>query len=318
MARIRTIKPEFFTHEALYEAEVESGLPLRVAFAGLFTQADRDGRFKWSPRQLKLGCLPYDDVDFSRVLHALVTRGFVKKYEINSVVYGLIPSFKDHQMFNNKEKASSLPEPVEFIELARDDHASITRESFSQGERKGKERKGKEREQEGKGINCPAAPNNFDELGFDPSVENDFQKETQTTDQPKKPDPVEIVFETWVRIMDRGPRTKLTDDRRKLIKARLKVFSVEDLELAFVGCTKSAHHMGKNLKTNPQGTIYDEIELILRSDADTQRFIGYTRTGANITASRQDVYDEFINSVNPSIPPMKNSSDCLDGEFSRD
>jgi hypothetical protein len=34
MARIRTIKPEFFRHGGLFDAEIETGLPLRVAFAG--------------------------------------------------------------------------------------------------------------------------------------------------------------------------------------------------------------------------------------------------------------------------------------------
>ena len=42
MARIRTIKPEFFRHADLYEAERETGLPLRLAFAGLWTAADRE------------------------------------------------------------------------------------------------------------------------------------------------------------------------------------------------------------------------------------------------------------------------------------
>jgi hypothetical protein len=70
MARIRTIKPEFFRHADLYEAEKETGLPLRLAFAGLWTAADREGRFKWRPRELKLDCLPHDEVDF----HACLTR----------------------------------------------------------------------------------------------------------------------------------------------------------------------------------------------------------------------------------------------------
>jgi hypothetical protein len=30
MSRIRTIKPDFFTHEDLFDAEQESGLPLRL------------------------------------------------------------------------------------------------------------------------------------------------------------------------------------------------------------------------------------------------------------------------------------------------
>jgi len=80
MARIRTVKPEFFKHLELFELEEETGLPLRVAFAALWTVADREGRFKWIPRQLKIECLPYDNIDFSRVLHALTTREFIKKY----------------------------------------------------------------------------------------------------------------------------------------------------------------------------------------------------------------------------------------------
>ncbi len=80
--RIRTIKPEFFHHEGLFEAEMETKLPLRVAFAGLWCIADREGRFKWEPRRIGVQVLPYDGVDFSRVLDALTTRGFVLKYRV--------------------------------------------------------------------------------------------------------------------------------------------------------------------------------------------------------------------------------------------
>ena len=60
MARIRTIKPEFYRHHDLFLAEKESGLPLRLAFSGLWLCADKEGRFKWNPNQLKLDELPYD------------------------------------------------------------------------------------------------------------------------------------------------------------------------------------------------------------------------------------------------------------------
>src|SRR5574337_598051 len=120
MARIRSIKPDFFRHESLFEAERETKLPLRLAYAGLWTAADREGRFKWSARQLKLDCLPYDDVDFSRVLDALTTRGFIVKYTANGSDYGFIPSWKDHQVINNREAASTLPEPNENNILTRE------------------------------------------------------------------------------------------------------------------------------------------------------------------------------------------------------
>ena len=101
MARIRTVKPELFKHEELFELEEQTGLPIRIAFVGLFTCCDREGRFKWRPRALKLDVLPYDMVDFSRVLDALTTRGFVVKYEVDGEVFGEIPSFKRHQTINN-------------------------------------------------------------------------------------------------------------------------------------------------------------------------------------------------------------------------
>lgn len=147
MARIRSIKPEFFRHEALFEAEKATKLPLRIAFAGLWTAADREGRFRWSPRQIKLDCLPYDDCDFSRVLDALVTRGFIVRYEVDGKEYGCIPSWHQHQVINNREKASDIPAPNEINTLTREprvDDASATPLECAQGEGKGREGKGKE------------------------------------------------------------------------------------------------------------------------------------------------------------------------------
>ena len=140
MARIRTIKPEFFKHEELYEAEIEEKLPLRLAFAGLWCQCDREGRFKWRPNQIKLDVLPYDKCDFSRVLDALATRGFVVEYESDTGDrYGFVPSFLAHQVINNRESQSQLPCPFD---------ASVTRDprGLSMHKGKGKEGKGKEGE----------------------------------------------------------------------------------------------------------------------------------------------------------------------------
>jgi hypothetical protein len=153
MARIRTIKPEFFCHEELFDLEAETKLPLRIAFAGLWTICDREGRFKWRPRAIKAQVLPFDDVDFSRVLDALTTRGFVVKYASNGGEYGHVPGFGRHQVVNNREAASVLPKPPETPQNTgnprvpdasptrdpRDDHAGA-------GEGKGTEGEG---EQEG-------------------------------------------------------------------------------------------------------------------------------------------------------------------------
>src|SRR3990172_2700325 len=92
MSRIRTVKPDLFRHEELFEAELQFKLPVRFVFIGLFTVCDREGRFRWRPRQLKLDILPYDDVDFSLALEALEKSGFIIRYEVNGISYGCIPS----------------------------------------------------------------------------------------------------------------------------------------------------------------------------------------------------------------------------------
>lgn len=109
MARIRTIKPGFFRHADLYDAEVKHKLPLRIAFAGLWTAADREGRFAWKPRSLKLDCLPFDDVDFGEVLDALAAEGFLIKYKVGADTFGCIPSWSKHQQVNIREAKSEIP-----------------------------------------------------------------------------------------------------------------------------------------------------------------------------------------------------------------
>ena len=148
--RIRTIKPEFFHHEGLFEAEMETKLPLRVAFAGLWCIADREGRFKWEPRRIGVQVLPYDGVDFSRVLDALTTRGFVFKYRVGDACFGWIPSFLKHQVINNRESESVLPDPEGNIEETptntEESDASATREPREDHacSKEGKGREGKE------------------------------------------------------------------------------------------------------------------------------------------------------------------------------
>lgn len=111
MARTRLIKPEFFKHGDLFDLEQRVGLPLRIAFAGLWCQADRAGRFAWKPRELKTDVLPYDAVDFEQVLDALEAGGFLQSYVVDGKRFGVIPTLTEHQHFHVREGASKLPAP---------------------------------------------------------------------------------------------------------------------------------------------------------------------------------------------------------------
>ncbi len=149
MQRIRTIKPDFFKHEPLFDLEVNTGLPVRLAFSGLWTCCDREGRFKWRPRELKANVMPHDNVDFVSIMEALLKERFVLKYRVDGEDYGYIPSWKKHQVINNKESKSIIPPPPESFCLEIVD-AKATREerdgdtTVTPLEGKGKEGKGRE------------------------------------------------------------------------------------------------------------------------------------------------------------------------------
>lgn len=113
--RIRSIKPEFFHDEALQETESTTGLPVRLAYIGLWCMADREGRFEWRPKALKASILPFDDIDFSRVLDALTTRGWLVKYASQGREYGWIRNFQRHQSVNNREVPSEIPAPPQDV-----------------------------------------------------------------------------------------------------------------------------------------------------------------------------------------------------------
>lgn len=146
MARIRTIKPEFFTSEDIV------GLPplARLLYIALWCEADRDGRMVWKPNTFKLRYLPGDECDVYELCDALTTRGLLVIYTSEHVEYAYIPTFHAHQHINPRESASQLPEPRETKRVlgsrkARVNHASTTREVRDPDAQGGREGKGRER-----------------------------------------------------------------------------------------------------------------------------------------------------------------------------
>ena len=135
MARIRTIKPEFFTSE-----DIVGLSPLaRLLYIALWCEADREGRLVWKPRTMKLRYFPADDCNIDALCAEIVSQGLVKLYGEG---LAFIPSFTDHQHLNPREAVSTLPSPDASPRV----RTRQPRASDAQGGRegKGKERKGKE------------------------------------------------------------------------------------------------------------------------------------------------------------------------------
>lgn len=104
MARIRTVKPEFFTSEDIVLLSPYA----RLLYIGLWCEADREGRMIWKPRTFKLRYLPADNVNPDELCAELVGSGLVHLYG-DGLAY--IPGFSKHQHVNPRESASVLPAP---------------------------------------------------------------------------------------------------------------------------------------------------------------------------------------------------------------
>ncbi|MBS0550010.1 MAG: hypothetical protein JSR24_19830 [Proteobacteria bacterium] len=104
MARIRTIKPEFFTSDDICALS-----PLaRLLYVALWCEADREGRLVWTPGVLKRRYLPDDSCDIEALGGELVGRGLVRLYGEG---LAWLPSFGKHQHVNVREAQSKLPSP---------------------------------------------------------------------------------------------------------------------------------------------------------------------------------------------------------------
>lgn len=112
VARIRTVKPEFFRHELLQDLGTEyPHLHPMLVFIGIWTISDREGRFIWKPRSLKLDILPFLEFSMEAALDLLCENGFIEKYEHGGATYGAVVSWDRHQIVSRDESPSEIPAP---------------------------------------------------------------------------------------------------------------------------------------------------------------------------------------------------------------
>ncbi len=274
--RIRTVKPQLFKHEVLFQTEQETQLPLRLAFIGLFGACNRWGCFRWQAQRLKSDILPYDAVDFEAVLQALVEAGFIGQYAYENELYGCIPSWSLHQVIGKLEPISPIPclgedgdiffevrkpEPVEVkpeilpppVE-ALSEAVQMTQVS-SEADVRGREGKGwggKGSGREGEDLQHPVAATVVPQV------------------QPLSVwDATQQLFAYWKRVMNH-PESQLDAKRRPLIARALKLgYSVEALYQAILGCSLTPHNQGQN----ERGQRFDGLHIILRDSDPIDRFI---------------------------------------------
>ena len=93
MARMRTIKPEFWTDDKI----VELSLLGRLLFIGLWNFADDDGYIEYSPKRIKRLVFPDQDINVQEGLDELINAGFLCVCDSDQGELLKICQFSEHQ-----------------------------------------------------------------------------------------------------------------------------------------------------------------------------------------------------------------------------
>ena len=140
--RIRTIKPEFWTHKMHRSIKLESAL---VALA-LLNYADDEGRFEADEELFQSACFPLRPrLSVMSAWKELCDCGWLILYEAGkdfsgkSIRYGCMPGFERHQVIN-RPSVSYFPSLDEGSLII---HGTLTEDSSGKG-REGKGKEGKD------------------------------------------------------------------------------------------------------------------------------------------------------------------------------
>lgn len=130
MARIRTIKPEFWTDSALMECSLNA----RLLFIGTWNFADDNGNLDRSAKQIKARVFPADIIDCEPLLLELIAQRLICEYVVDDKKYLHIQGFRKHQIINRPSKPQC---PLD--DESRRTHGALTEHSSPEG--KGREGK---------------------------------------------------------------------------------------------------------------------------------------------------------------------------------
>jgi hypothetical protein len=106
MARIRTVKPEFWTDEKVVELSAFA----RLLFIGLWNFADDEGRMVYSPKRIKMQIFPSDSIECSELLGEIRRESLISVYVVDGQEYLQINGFAKHQKVD-KRTTSKIPPP---------------------------------------------------------------------------------------------------------------------------------------------------------------------------------------------------------------
>ncbi len=126
MARIRTVKPEFFGDQKLSAVSRDA----RLTFIGILVQSDDYGVVKGHPSWLKNNIFPYDDIrlaDFQKWLKELESSWCIIPFNRNGEDYYFIRKFEEHQKVDKPSQWKNPDPPENILECLPEYSPTTTR-----------------------------------------------------------------------------------------------------------------------------------------------------------------------------------------------
>lgn len=207
MARIRSLKPEFATSEAIAALSV----PCRLHFALLWTYTDDAGRGIDNPRLIKAACWPLDDDMTPKKIEALqqelADNGRITRYEVAGKRYFEVTNWSEHQKPQHPKESALPPAP----EKPHEDFMTAHDESP---------------------VSAPVVV-----VG---------EVEVEVVGEGGGADSVRLVFDEWIAVTERTTRTALDDKRRRIIERAIKSHGLDTCLDAVRGWQNSPYHRGEN------------------------------------------------------------------------
>lgn len=187
MARIRTIKPEFWTSEQVVECSPTS----RLLFIGLWNFADDGGIIPSSPKSIKMKIFPGDDftaIDIDNMLDELVNNNLVERYTVDDKEYLQITGWHHQKIEKPTLRYPAKPKKPKF-----DDHSTTPRRPFDDSSPP----EGKGREGNGKDDNPPCIPPPCETPSAQESASPPTATEPPTDPKPKRETRATRLTEDW-------------------------------------------------------------------------------------------------------------------------
>lgn len=273
MAKIRTIKPSFFSSGQVASCSVNA----RILFIGIWVFSDDAGIHPASSRTLRLEVLPGDHITDDQVnscIEELIQNELLFEYSVDGKKYWKVTGWEAHQKI--ARRYYKHPPPLNHISSCLSENTKATKLDF------------KHDISTADTLNSPCLSSDqamFEQCSSIPGNGNgngnDNGKEICRVASASRPvssnkqllvssdnESIAEIFSFWKSVMNH-PKAQLDEKRRRKIKSALQQYSFSEIQQAIKGCSLSSYHKGNN----DSNTVYDSLELILRDAEHIERFI---------------------------------------------